>query len=61
MSKKEIEDAIERMKEKNGELSKEELMHLMSKGDLTEEEMKKLAQENGVQLNKEDIETIEKV
>jgi len=33
-------------------------MKLMAKGDLTEEEMKKLAKDNGIKLNKKDIKSI---
>lgn len=62
LSKKELLDEIEKAKQQNGgKLEKAELMHLLLKSNLTPEEMKKIAKDNGIKLTKDDMKLLTKM
>lgn len=62
MTKGEIKDALEEAaKAKGGKLSKAEVLHIMSKGNLSDQEMKAIAKKHGVKLTKKDLATIQKL
>lgn len=62
LNSKELLNEIEKAKQKNGgKISKPELMALLLKSDLTPEEMKRIAKENGIKLSKDDLKLLSKM
>ena len=60
-SKDEIEQMLKDLADKNGgRLSKEDLMAILARGDLTPAQMRELAKKYGHKLSKEDIDALKK-
>lgn len=54
LGREQIQDEIERAK-KEGRLDKDALKEIFARGDLSEKEMRRLARENGIELDDKDL------